>query len=78
MQHITKSGTKWAFWVLGLLAVGIFVLAESRAAVESNDKPFLSVQKRLISDGFDIGIRFGDRNSGNAGPIGWHRCRAAE
>ena len=48
MQHITKSGTKWAFWVLGLLAVGIFALAESRAAVESNDKPFLS--NRLITN----------------------------
>ena len=53
MQHIIKSGTTWTFLVVGLLAVGIFVLAESRAAVESNDKPFSSVQKRLIRDGFD-------------------------
>ncbi len=53
MQHITKSGNKWSFLVVGLLAVGIFVLAESRAAVEPNHKPFSSVQKRLINDGFD-------------------------
>ena len=53
MRHITKSSTKWTFFAFALLAVGIFVLAESLAAVEPNQKPFSSVQKRLIGDGFD-------------------------
>ncbi len=53
MRPITKSGTKWIIFAVGLLVVGIFVLAESRAAVEPDNKPFSSVQKRLISDGFD-------------------------
>ena len=53
MRHINKSGTQWTLFAVGLLAVGIFVLAESLAAVEPNQKPFSSVQKQLIKDGFD-------------------------
>jgi len=53
MRHITKSRTKWIIFTAGLLVVGIFILAESRAAVKPDNKPFSSVQKRLISDGFD-------------------------
>ena len=36
-----------------LLIIGFCILEESRATVKSNDKPFSSVQKRLIADGFD-------------------------
>jgi peptidoglycan lytic transglycosylase B len=37
----------------GLLAVGFLLFSESRAAVDPNTKPFLAVQKKLITDGFD-------------------------
>ncbi|MGD2187106.1 MAG: lytic murein transglycosylase [Desulfobacterales bacterium] len=53
MQQITKSGTKWIIFAVGLLVVGILFLAESRATVTPNHHPFSSVQKRLIIDGFD-------------------------
>jgi membrane-bound lytic murein transglycosylase B len=53
MRPIIKLSTQWTIFPVVLLAVGIFVLAESLAAVKPNQKPFSSVQKRLISDGFD-------------------------
>jgi membrane-bound lytic murein transglycosylase B len=53
MQHRYQWEKKWILFAVGLLAVGIFVLAESRAAVEPNNQPFSSVQKQLITDGFD-------------------------
>ena len=53
MRHINQSVPKRINFTIGLLVIGILVSAQSRAAVESNKKPFSSVQKRLISDGFD-------------------------
>lgn len=53
MRHINQSDTKRIIFTVGLLVIGILVSAQSRAAVESNQKPFSSVQKRLIADGFD-------------------------
>ena len=53
MQHRYQWEKKWILFAVGLLAVAIFVLAESRAAVEPDNQPFSSVQKRLITDGFD-------------------------
>lgn len=53
MRHINQSVTKRIIFTVGLLVIGILVSAQSRAALESNQKPFSSVQKRLITDGFD-------------------------
>jgi membrane-bound lytic murein transglycosylase B len=40
-------------FAISLLVVGYIVLAESRAAVEPDNKAFSSVKKRLITDGFN-------------------------
>jgi membrane-bound lytic murein transglycosylase B len=53
MRNSYKLGTKWTLFTAGLLAVGFLISSESGATVDSSRKPFLSIQKRLIADGFD-------------------------
>lgn len=53
MRHCYKWETKWMVFAISLLVVGYIVLAESRAAVEPDNKAFSSVKKRLITDGFN-------------------------
>jgi membrane-bound lytic murein transglycosylase B len=53
VRHCYKWGTNRLFFVIILLIAGDLIAAESGAAVESGKKPFLSIQKRLIGDGFD-------------------------
>jgi len=53
MRNSYKLGTKWTIFTAGLLVVGFLILSESGATVDSSSKPFLSIQKRLIADGFE-------------------------
>jgi membrane-bound lytic murein transglycosylase B len=53
MRTAITLGTKWTIFTAGLLAIGFFIFDESRATVDPNGKPFLSIQNKLIADGFD-------------------------
>jgi membrane-bound lytic murein transglycosylase B len=53
MRHCYKRGTNRLIFAIILLIAGHLIAAESGAAVESGKKLLLSVQKRLIADGFD-------------------------
>ena len=53
VRHCYKWGGHRLIIVIILLIAGDLMAAESGAAVESSKKPLLSVQKRLIADGFD-------------------------
>jgi membrane-bound lytic murein transglycosylase B len=53
MRHRYKRETKWMILAISLLVVGYLVLAQSRAAVEPDNKAFSSVKKMLITDGFN-------------------------
>jgi len=53
MRTAIKLGTKWTIFTAGLLAIGFFIFDESRATVDPNGKQFLSIQNKLIADGFD-------------------------
>lgn len=44
---------KWIVLTAGLLVAGAIFLTTSGAAVETQTQPFMSVQKRLIADGFE-------------------------
>jgi membrane-bound lytic murein transglycosylase B len=53
VRHCYKWGRNRLIFVILLLIAGDLIAAESGAAVEPDKKPFLSVQKQLIADGFD-------------------------
>jgi membrane-bound lytic murein transglycosylase B len=53
MRNASKLATKWTLFTAGLLVVGFLISSESGATVDSSSNPFLSIQKRLIADGFD-------------------------
>jgi membrane-bound lytic murein transglycosylase B len=53
VRHGYKWGRNRLILVILLLIAGDLIAAESGAAVEPDKKPFLSVQKQLIADGFD-------------------------
>ena len=53
MRNFHKSDMRRTLFSAGLLVVGFLFFSESRATIEPNSKPFSSIQKRLISDGFD-------------------------
>ena len=40
-------------FITGLLVAGFLTLSEAQATVEPNGKPFSSIEKKLIADGFD-------------------------
>ena len=53
MRYGFKLSTKWTIFTAGLLVIGFLNLSEPRATVDPNGKPFSSIQKKLIADGFD-------------------------
>lgn len=53
MQHCNKPGKKWLISAIGWFVAGSLALAESQATVEPEKDAFSSVQRQLITDGFD-------------------------
>jgi len=53
MRNSCKLNTKRTILTAGLLIAGFLLLSESRATVDPNSKPFSSLQKKLITDGYD-------------------------
>jgi peptidoglycan lytic transglycosylase B len=53
MKHCFNRGTNWMSLAVILLIIGFLFLDESRTTLKADIEPFLSVQKRLITDGFD-------------------------
>ncbi|MEJ2100330.1 MAG: lytic murein transglycosylase [Desulfobacterales bacterium] len=53
MLHPCKLDTKRTIFTIGMLVVACLISSVSRATVEPNGKPFSSIEKKLIADGFD-------------------------
>lgn len=53
MRNRFKRDTRWIRLTAGLLVAGFFVFTETGATVETQSRPFTSVQKQLIADGFE-------------------------
>jgi membrane-bound lytic murein transglycosylase B len=53
MRNFYRLDMKRTFFTAGLLVAGLLLFSESRATIEPNSKPFSSLQKKLITDGFD-------------------------